>query len=51
MQYLKKKVVRDEVDFLHVNIHQSFLEVDTIVLVWLARHVSSSYNSKFEISW
>ena len=51
MQYLKKKVVRDGVDLLHVNIHQSVLQVDTIVLVRLARHASSSYNSKFEISW
>lgn len=51
MQYLKKKVVRDGVDLLHVNIHQSVLQVDTIVLVRLARHASSSYNSKFAISW
>ena len=39
--YLKcnlKKEVRDQVDFLYVNRHQSFLQGDTIVLAWVARH-------------
>ena len=33
-----KKEVRDQVDFLYVNRHQSFLQGDTIVLAWVARH-------------
>ena len=48
MQYLN--VVSDEVNFLHVNRHQNFLQVDTIVLEWLARHASSNCNSTFAIS-
>ena len=39
--YLKcnpKKEVRDQVDFLYVNRHQSFLQGDTIVVAWVARH-------------
>ena len=35
VQYLKK-TVRDQVDFLYVNKHQSFLQGDTIVLAWVA---------------
>ena len=31
LQYLKKKV-RDEVDFLHADKHQSFLKGDTIII-------------------
>ena len=33
-----KKEVRDQVDFLYVNRHQSFQQGDTIVLAWVARH-------------
>ena len=31
LQYLKKEV-RDEVDFLHADKHQRFLQIDTIIL-------------------
>ena len=31
LQYLKKEV-RDEVDFLHADKHQSFLQGDTIII-------------------
>ena len=37
VQYLKKKV-RDQVDFLNVILHQSFLQGNTIVLAWVTRH-------------
>ena len=33
-----KKEVRDQVDFLYVYRHQSFLQGDTIVLAWVARY-------------
>ena len=39
--YLKcnlKKEVRDQVDFLYVKRHQSFLQGDTIVLACVVRH-------------
>ena len=32
MQYLKKEV-SDEVDFLHADKHESFLQIDTIILM------------------
>ena len=44
MQYLKK-VVSDEVDFLHADKHLNFLQVDTTfvtVFMCLARPVSST---------
>ena len=37
VQYLKKKV-KDQVDFLYVNKHQSFLQGNFIVLAWVTRH-------------
>ena len=33
-----KKEVRDQVDFLYVNRHESFLQGDTIILAWVARY-------------
>ena len=45
----------DEVDFLHVDKHQSFLQVfyKLIVLLWLcvARNAQSTQNNKFAISF
>ena len=49
MQYLGKKEVTD-IFFLHADEHQSFLEVDTIVLVVMAMHAQSTQNIKFAIS-
>ena len=33
LQYLKKEV-RDKVDFLHADKHESFLQIDTMTLDW-----------------
>ena len=49
MQYLKKEV-NDEVDFLHVDKHESLLQIDAIILVEMVKHFQSSQNSKFAMS-
>ena len=62
LQYLKKEV-RDEVDFLHVDKHQSFLQVDfntlgtkvsckviLSLLLGMIKHSQSSQSNKFSIS-
>ena len=62
LQYLKKEV-RDEVDFLHVGNHQSFLQVDfntlgikvsykviLSLLVGMIKHSQSTQSSKIAIS-
>ena len=50
MQYLKKGV-SDEVDFLHADKHESFLQIDSmIVLMGTVKHSQSYQNSKFSIS-
>ena len=61
-QYLEKEV-RDEVDFLHVDKHQSFLQVDfntlgtkvsckviLSLLLGMIKHSQSSQSNKFSIS-
>ena len=45
-QYLKKKV-SDEVDFLKADKHESFLQIDTMILMVMVKHFRSSQNSKF----
>ena len=49
LQYLGKKEVTD-IFFLHADKHQSFLEVDTIVLMAMAMHAQSTQNNKFAVS-
>ena len=62
LQYLKKEV-RDEVDFLHADKHQSFLQLDfntlgikvfykvvLSLLMGMIKHSQSTQNSKFAIS-
>ena len=40
----------DEVDFLHADKHESLLQIDTMVLMGIAKHSQSSQNSKFVMS-
>ena len=40
----------DEVDFLHADKHESFLQIDTIIFDGVGRKFQSSQNSKFGIS-
>ena len=49
LQYLKKEV-SDEVDFLHVDKQESWLQIDTMILMEMVKHSQSSQNSKFAIS-
>ena len=37
LQYLKKEV-SDEVDFLHVDKHESWLQIDTMILMEMVKH-------------
>ena len=46
VQYFKKEV-SDEVDFLHANSHESFPQIDTLILVEMIKHFQGSQNSKF----
>ena len=49
LQYLTKEV-SDEVDFLHAEEHEGFLQVNTMILIGMVRHGQSSQNSKFAMS-
>ena len=49
LQYLKKEV-SDEVDFLHADKHESFLQINTMIFDGDGRIFQSSQNSKFGIS-
>ena len=42
--------MNDEVDFLHVDKHESLLQIDAIILVEMVKHFQSSQNSKFAMS-
>ena len=46
LQCLKKEV-SDEVDFLHALKHESFPQIDSMILVGMIKHSQSSQNSKF----
>ena len=48
MQYLKKEE-SDEDDFFHTGKHESFLQIDTI-LMGMIKHSQSCQNSKFAMS-
>ena len=49
LQYLKKEV-SGEVDFLHGDKHESFLQIDAMILMGMVKHSYSFQNSKFAIS-
>ena len=36
----------DEIDFLHVDKHESLLQIDTMTLIGIVKHSQSSQNSK-----
>ena len=38
-----------EVDFLHADNYESFLQTDTMILIGMVKHSQSSQNSKFAI--
>ena len=42
--------MNDEVDFLHVDKHESMMQIDTMILMGMAKHSQNSRNSKFAIS-
>ena len=45
-----KKEVRDEIDFLYADEHESLLQIDTMILTGMVKHSQSSQNSKFAMS-
>ena len=49
LQYLKKELI-DEVDFLHADKHESLLQINSMILMGVAKHSQGSQNSKFEMS-
>ena len=49
LQYFKKEV-SNEVDFLHADKHESFQQIDAMILMGMIKHSQSSQNSKFAIS-
>ena len=49
LQYLKKEA-SDEVDFLHADKHESFLQTDTMIFGGMVKDSQSSQNCKFAIS-
>ena len=40
----------DEIDFLHVDKHESLLQIDTITLIEIVKHSQSSQNSEVTMS-
>ena len=46
LQYLKKEM-SDEVDFLHAGKYESFLQIDTMILIGMLKYSQNSQNSKF----
>ena len=50
MQYLKKEVSDEGKHFVHADKHESFLQIDTMILTGIARHSQSSQNRKFTMS-
>ena len=49
LQYLKKEA-SDEVDFLHADKHESFLQIDTMIFEGMVKDSQSSQNCKFAMS-
>ena len=46
----RNKEVSDKVDFLHVDKHESSLQIDTTILMEIVKHPKSSQNSNFGMS-
>ena len=44
------KEVSDEVDFLYVDKHEGFLQINSMVLIDIIKHLQSSQNNKFAMS-
>ena len=44
LQHIKKDV-SDEIDFVHVNKHESLLQIDTMTLIGIVKHSQSFQNS------
>ena len=40
----------DEIDFLRADKHESFLQIDTMILIGMFKHSQSSQYNKFVIS-
>ena len=40
----------DEIDFLHADMQESFLQIDTMTLIGIVKHSQSSQNSKVTMS-
>ena len=49
LQYLQKEA-NGEVDFLHADKYESFLQIDTMIFMGMVKHSQSSQNSKFALS-
>ena len=49
LQYLKKDM-SDEIDFLHAGNYESLIQIDTMVLMGMAKHSQTSRNRKFAMS-
>ena len=48
LQYIKKGVMK--LNFLHIDNHESFLQIDTMIFDGCVKHSESSQNSKFVMS-
>ena len=48
-QYLEKEV-KDEVDFLHLDKDESFIQIDSMIFDGMVKHSQCSQNSKFTMS-
>ena len=49
LKYLKKEVI-DEVDFLHADKDENYLQTDTMIFDGIFKHSQSSQNCKFAMS-
>ena len=48
-QYHKKEL-SDEIDFLHADKHESWLQIDVMILIGMVKHSQSFQNSEFAMS-
>ena len=45
-----KKELSDEIDFLHADKHESWLQIDVMILIGMVKHSQSFKNSEFSMS-
>ena len=45
-----KKELSDEIDFLHADKHESWLQIDVMILIGMVKHSQSFKNSEFAMS-